>query len=238
MIVYTVSSNLCEYKDFCVVFIRMPFQFNKDNTFCISLLTATDRQQRMYQRFKHFELEVTGWIAATPDTLVEPFHGAMRPSEKACAQSHIHIWKHMIDKELDYALILEDDACFDKEWKTKLDQFTEQIHDTEWNVIMLNASESMNPLHKWSPAREQYLTAGYVLSNKGARQLLAQFQTNFCASDWMLTRLQEYGHSYCYFPWLIIQEGMDSTIREDCSPDRNKVVRLLKDSNYDLENYV
>ena len=213
-------------------------KFTKNNTFCISLQTATMRQQRMQQRFRNFGMDVTGWLAATPDTLVDTFHGAMRPSEKACAQSHIDIWRFMILENLEYALILEDDACFDKDWQVKLDQFSEQILDTEWNVIMLNASESMTPLHTWLPATEQYLTAGYILSNKGAKQLLAQFQGHFCGSDWMITRLQQHGHSYCYFPWLIIQEGLESSIREDCGPDREKVMRLLKEIDYDLNNYL
>ena len=213
-------------------------KFTKDNIFCISLLTALDRQERMKQRFLHFGMEVVGWLAATPDTLVDSFNSALRSSEKACAQSHINIWRHMVHANLEYALILEDDACFDKACQLKLEQFSEQIRDTEWDVIMLNASESITPLHTWLPAKEQYLTAGYVLSIHGAKQLLAQFHGNFCGSDWMLTRLQQRGHSYCYFPWPIIQEGIDSTIRDDCSPDRDKVVRLLKEINYDLENYV
>ena len=213
-------------------------KFTKDNTFCISLQTATARQRRMQKRFQYFGMEVTGWVASTPDTLVDAFHGSMRPSEKACAQSHINIWRHMVQENLEYALILEDDACFDKTWQVKLEQCTEQIHDTEWDVMMLNASESMTPIHTWRRSMEQYLTAGYILSQHGAQKLLERFQGNFCASDWMLTRLQQDGHSYCYFPWLIIQEGTDSTIREDCSPDREKVVRLLKMINYDLDNYV
>ena len=213
-------------------------KFTRDNTFCISLLTAVDRQERMKQRFLHFNMEVTGWLAATPDNLLDSFHSTMRPSEKACAQSHINIWRHMVHANLEYALILEDDACFDKTWQLTMAQFEEQIHDTEWDVIMLNASEFIRPLHTWLPAKEQYLTAGYVLSQRGAQQLLAQFQGNFFSSDWMLTRLQQQGHSYCYFPWPIIQEGTDSSIREDCSPDRNKVLRLLKEINYDLDNYI
>jgi glycosyl transferase family 25 len=213
-------------------------KFTKDNTFCISLVTATERQQRMQRRFHDFGMEVTGWVASTPDTLVDTFHSAMRPSEKACAQSHISIWRFMVLENLEYAMILEDDACFDKDWQVKLEKYQEQIHDNEWNVIMLNASESMTPLHTWLPAKEQYLTAGYILSQRGAKQLLEQFQGNYCGSDWMLTRLQLHGHSYCYFPWLIIQEGRDSSIREDCGPDREKVVRLLKEINYDLDNYL
>jgi len=213
-------------------------KFTKKNTFCISLVTATERQERMQRRFRDFGMDVTGWMAATPDTLVDVFHGAMRSSEKACAQSHISIWRFMVQENLEYALILEDDACFDKDWQLKLQQFSEQVLDPDWNVIMLNASESMTPIHTWLPAKEQYLTAGYILSQNGAKQLLAQFQGNFCGSDWMLTRLQLQGHSYCYFPWLIIQEGLESSIREDCGPDREKVVRLLKEIDYDLDHYL
>lgn len=213
-------------------------KFTKKNTFCISLVTATDRHRRMQQRFQDFGMDVTGWVAATPDTLVDTFYGAMRPSEKACAQSHIDIWRFMVQENLEYALILEDDACFDKDWQLKLQQFSEQIHDNEWNVIMLNASESMTPRNTWLPAKEQYLTAGYILSQQGAKKLLEQFKGMFCSSDWMLTRLQQHGHSYCYFPWLIIQEGRESSIREDCGPDRDKVVRLLKEIDYDLDNYL
>jgi len=216
----------------------MKFHFNKNNTFCITLPSATDRQARMQQRFQYLGMEVTGWQASTPDTLTDSFHGAMKPNEKACAQSHINIWKHMIATGLEYALILEDDACFDKEWKSKLEQFPDAAYEDEWDVIMLNASEKMNIQHTWIRDKEQYLTAGYVISKNGAHRLLDAFQGCFCSSDWMLTRLQLRGNSYCYFPWLIIQEGMDSTIRDDCSPDRDKVVRLLKEINYDLENYI
>lgn len=216
----------------------MRFNFDKNNTFCISLPSSKERQQRMQQRFQQFNMEVTIWPASTPDTLTDSFHGAMSSNEKACAQSHINIWKHMLMNELEYVFILEDDACFDKEWKEKLAKFTETVHDDDWDVIMLNASESMQILDTWMPAKEQYLAAGYILTNKGAQRLIMTFGENYASSDWMLTRLQERGHSYCHYPWLIIQEGVNSTIREDCSHDRNKVIRLLNEIHYGLENYV
>lgn len=220
------------------VLIRMVFHFNKNNTFYITLEHALHRQERMRQRFQYFEMEVTQWTASTPSTLTDTFHLAMGPNEKACAQSHINIWKHMISSEMEYAFIMEDDACFDKDWKKKLDQCDKDVKDDDWDMIMLNASESMSITNTWLMAREQYLTAGYVLSRQGAQRLLDMFREAYCSSDWMLTRLQRRGHSYCYFPWLIVQEGMESSIRDDCSPDRNKVVRLLGEINYDIENYL
>jgi len=213
----------------------MIFHFNKNNTFYITLQHASERQERMRHRFQHFEMEVTQWTASTPSTLTDSFYSNMSPYEKACAQSHINIWRHMISSDMEYAFIMEDDACFDKDWKRKLSQCEAE---DDWDVIMLNGSESMSNVDKWVIANEQYLTAGYVLSQKGAQRLLDMFHGAYCASDLMLTRLQLRGHSYCYFPWLIIQEGIKSFIRDDCGPDRNKVERLLAEINYDIKNYI
>ena len=55
----------------------------------------------------------------------------------------------------------------------------------------------------------------------------------------MTTRLQTMGRSWSYFPWLIIQEGFESTIGSGVEADHAKVVRLLGDIGYSLEeNYV
>jgi GR25 family glycosyltransferase involved in LPS biosynthesis len=217
-----------------MAFIRMVFHFNKNNTFYITLEHALQRQERMKNRFQYFEMEVTQWTASTPSTLIDSFQPSMSLNEKACAQSHMNIWKHMILNKIEYAFIMEDDACFDRDWKKKLDQFAED----DWDMIMLNASESMTVTDTWSTAKDQYLAAGYVLSQKGAQRLMDMFRGAYCSSDWMMTRLQLRGQSYCYFPWLIIQEGITSFIRGDCGPDRNKVVRLLGEINYDIENYI
>ncbi len=54
----------------------------------------------------------------------------------------------------------------------------------------------------------------------------------------MTSRDQIYGHSYCYFPWLIIQEGIDTTIGSKFDADREKVVRCLNEINYSIDNYI
>ncbi len=143
-----------------------------------------------------------------------------------------------MENKIEYALILEDDACFDKNWKEKLDEFCRQNTDKEWHMIFLNASEPIDPKDTWVKASEQYLTAGYVISLASAEIILRDFGNCFFSSDWMTSRDQIYGHSYCYFPWLIIQEGIDSTIGSNLDADREKVVRCLNEINYSLDNYI
>lgn len=216
----------------------VPFVFTAKNTFCISLERHTERWARMQSRFEKENLEVTRWIASTPDTLADNFHYYLTPGERACAQSHIRIWRHIIENNIEYSLILEDDACFDKNWRTKLEEF--QIHDPYWDMLLLNASEPVEPNFMWMDVQEQYLTAGYILSIRGALRLIQWFEGNFASSDWMTSRLQQNNHSYCYFPWLIIQEGLDSTLKkegETHDADHAKVVRCLGEIGYDMSNY-
>jgi GR25 family glycosyltransferase involved in LPS biosynthesis len=192
----------------------------------------------MQARFKKENLDVTRWIATTPDTLTYTFHNYLSPGERACAESHMRIWKYMKENNIEYAFILEDDACFDKNWRSKLDEF--QIDDPHWDLLLLNASEPIDPSFIWIDIQEQYLTAGYIISIRGVEILLRWFENNVAASDWMTSRLQQNNHSYSYFPWLIIQEGLDSTLKktgETHDADHAKVVRCLEEIEYDLSNY-
>jgi len=213
------------------------FVFNNNNTFCISLLTNKERCEKMNNRFKMLNLDVTIWPASTPDTLTDNFVSYLNNLSRACAQSHWNIWKHIVNDNIDYALILEDDACFDKLFFEKLNQFWNDVYDEEWDCIFLNASEEIVPSYKWVFAREQYLTGGYILSIHGAKKLLEIFSNCLHTSDWMTSRLQLYNHCYSYFPWLIIQEGKETTIGSGVHEDHKKVIRLLSEIDYSLDNY-
>lgn len=217
-----------------------PFIFNSSNTFCIHLNSNTERLENIRKRFEVLNLDVTIWPASTPEDIKDTFPFYLNGGQKGCAQSHINIWKFMEENKIEYALVLEDDACFDKEWKNKLDRFCKSNEDKEWDAIFLNASEPIEPRDTWvcTKENEQYLTAGYVISNKGARTLLRDFNNCYFSSDWMTSRLQLHGHSYSYFPWLIIQEGKDSDIGSNLEADREKVIRCLNEIHYSLENYI
>jgi len=215
------------------------FEFNKTNTFCISLESAPERWERMETRFKYFNMEATRWNASTPNTLTDTFHHYLNAGQRACAQSHINIWRHMVQNDLPYSLILEDDAKFDKQWKEKLSDIKDLIDkDQDWHAIFLNVSEPITPQNTWMKVQEQYLTGAYILSYNGAKHLLENFKDGYASSDWMTTRLQLCGHSYSYFPWLVIQEGNESTIGSGYEEDHKKVIRCLNEISYPIDEYV
>lgn len=214
--------------------------FDAQNTFCISLMSHPHRWEKMQRRFQTIDLSATRIPAARGNTedIRDNFYEYLNGGQRGCAQSHINVWRHILEKQLPYALVLEDDACFDKNWRQKLAVFREQIDDLDWDALFLNVSEPIQPTHVWQPVQEQYLTGGYIISQKGARKVLDLFEGYYGSSDWMTTRLQTMGHSYSYFPWLIIQEGDESTIGSGVDADHAKVVRCLGAIQYELDNYV
>ena len=172
------------------------FSFDHNNSYCISLLSNKERSENMKRRFEILNLNVTMWPASTPDDLIESFSERLTPMQKACAQSHWNIWKHMINNNIEYVLILEDDACFDKLFFDKLKQFWKDVNDNEWDCIFLNASEEVNPVYKWALAHEQYLAGGYILSIRGAQKLFQMYSNHLHSADWMTSRLQFFNHCY------------------------------------------
>ena len=209
----------------------MRFVLDASNTFCISLDT---RWPRMSARLDRLGIECQRWNASMPDTVVDKFAGYLNGGQRACGQSHVNVWRAIIDRGLEYALILEDDAMFVNDWREKLDRLS-VVDDPEWDAVFLNASEPIVPEDIWTVVREQYLTGAYILSRRGAQCLLDWYSNEFAASDWMTSRLQTRGHSYSYFPWLVIQEGMDSTIGSGVEADHAKVVRCLGEER--MRNY-
>jgi len=219
------------------------FKFNSKNTFCISVLTNTERWSRMEQRFNELNMSVTRFQASTPDDILKNknnnlFASQLNIGQKCCALSHFRLWEQIFLSGLEYALIIEDDARFDKDWIHKL-QIITRIIDGDWDAIFLNCSEPIDPAFTWKKINEQYLTGAYIISKKGVINVLKMYYHTICASDWMTSRLQDRGNCYSYFPWLVIQDGTESTIGSNFNADHQKVVLCLKNINYSLEgNYV
>jgi GR25 family glycosyltransferase involved in LPS biosynthesis len=211
----------------------MRFEFNCGNTFCIAL---DSRWPGMYKRLNKIGIQVTKKQACLNNT--DEFDDRLNIFQKACGQSHIDVWRMIYSLKLDYALIIEDDACFDKNWVEKTNAFFLQINSVNWDMLLLNASEPISILNQWTLATEQYLTGAYIISSRGVSNILNMFDKVKFSADWMTTRLQTKLNSYCYFPWIVIQEGKDSTIGGSYDLDHAKVLACLKSINYSVENYI
>jgi GR25 family glycosyltransferase involved in LPS biosynthesis len=209
--------------------------------FCINVKDAKHRAERMKKRFESQKLTVVFWEAATPETLgALPYAHYINNGQRACAKSHYDLWVYQVEKHLPCVLIFEDDAVLRHDFCKVLDEKLALIdsHDPKWDMLLLNASEETEPLESWVHANNQCLTAGYVLSLRGAEELVRIGKSTLYASDWMTQMLQRRNHSYTFFPWLVIQDGKDSLIRGNVpTAEWEKVVRLLSAAKYELSNY-
>lgn len=209
-------------------------------TFCVNLEDAKDRWNQINEQAKHYSITIHRWNASTPsDTDNIHFCQSLTGGQRACALSHIRLWHHALEEKYDYIFILEDDALFRKDWISVINEKLELLEseDPEWDSIFLNCSEEINPPNTWSMIKRQAMTAGYILSKQAIQFLLQRYNNNWACADWMTQVLQERGHSYSIFPWLIIQDGSQSYIQQNNSHDYEKVLRLLNSINYSIDNY-
>lgn len=108
----------------------------------------------------------------------------MSPAEIAVALSHINIWKKMIDEKIPYALILEDDVFFERDFSEKVNKAWKQLPTSDsgervFDMLYLsfkevdnNAEKSTYSRNLFRPIRGFWWLSGYVLSYEGAKKLI------------------------------------------------------------------
>lgn len=210
-------------------------QFNEENTFCINLDRRADRWENMKAMFEKAGLKVTRHRASEPKDVTDPIPDNFFPTQRACAQSHINIWKKAREADLPYVMIFEDDVTLDKTWREKL----ATLPTDDADLIMLNASSIHEfPVGEWFHPHYTFLTGCYIISQRAIRYMLEKMPLG--PSDHMLVRYQEVFREKCYsyLPYLAVQTSRDSDIQGSI-PDESfvRVIKNLVQFKYSLSNY-
>lgn len=219
---------------------KMALRIEDIPAFCINLSSRKDRWERMQGRFKEHGLNVTRWNATTPDKVVGNYVSYLKPVQRACTYSHISLFLHILEMKYECAFILEDDAAFRHDWKEILNSKLATIYqdDPQWDAIFLNVSEEVEPFETWKPIQNHCLAGAYIIRREAIQYILNYYYNELFMIDWMTQILQARGHTYSYFPWLVIQEGSISDLQNGI-PDADfaKVKRLLLWAKYPITNY-
>jgi len=108
----------------------------------------------------------------------------MTRQEIAVALSHIEVWKLIASNNHQYALVLEDDIYFDRDFPRFLDKAWNQVthfnpQSDAFDILYLSYQEAKTSAEKeklsdflFRPLRGLWQLSGYVLSKKGAKKLL------------------------------------------------------------------
>lgn len=112
---------------------------------------------------------------------------ALSKSEIGCALSHINIYKHMIDENIEQAVIFEDDSQIEEGFSSVLENINRFPKD--WELVLLGYysdpitekcsrsslryRKKVTGLHQTvRPIEHAYGTHGYLINQKGAKKLL------------------------------------------------------------------
>lgn len=156
----------------------------------ISLKSAVDRRQHITQEFQRHHVGFEFFDALTPDiatlyvkNLPIKFEDSdLTGGELACMMSHVSVWQKMVDKNIPYLAIFEDDVYLGKGAEYLLN--SSAWVKPEWNIIKIEAftkkvflSADITPIDSTNRyiaqlKAENLGTAGYILTLQGAQKYL------------------------------------------------------------------
>ncbi len=109
------------------------------------------------------------------------YYKVLTSGEIGCTLSHVHCWQFIIENDLDYALILEDDAIFTPHLTATLNALA-TLAATDWDYIKLSHGSRIksypsaqalgNGISLTSVNKLPSTTTGQFVSQAGAKKLL------------------------------------------------------------------
>uniref|UniRef100_A0A7N6BH72 Glycosyl transferase family 25 domain-containing protein n=1 Tax=Anabas testudineus TaxID=64144 RepID=A0A7N6BH72_ANATE len=168
-----------------------------DEIYLINLRRRQDRRDRMLFSLNELEIDVKVVDAVDGNALnssdikilgvdllpgyYDPFSGrTLTKGEVGCFLSHFYIWKE-VRRRMDKALIFEDDARFQANFKRRVLRLMDEVEQVEldWDIIYFGRKqvnpgneEAVENVHNLVVAGYSYWTLSYAISQQGAQKLL------------------------------------------------------------------
>ena len=144
--------------------------------YCIHLERRPDRKARVQEEFDRESLDVE-FFPGTDGKVHAPDDILISKSEWGCADSHIRVWRDIVEKGHEMALILEDDVRLLPNFNSKLESILIEasIYIQNWDMINLGTIISSEiPLAHVSPSIYRGPSYGghcYLMSLEGAKKV-------------------------------------------------------------------
>lgn len=182
--------------------------------FIINLPESVERKECMLAQCKALSLDVELFNAVAGRKLT-PEEVAMHsrelteittPGELGCALSHIAIYRKIVEQNIPYALIFEDDVVINKELPDILEKVSQSIGKKE--IILLNQAKQYlskvvhaMPGYTIHPMAEADLTCSYIITRDAAAAMLKFLYPVWLAADrWSLIREFNIAEINCLIP--------------------------------------
>lgn len=158
----------------------------------VSLISEYERRQHIDNLFDEYNIAFNYFDAINKfqvDETLQKYNLEVRSKrisegEVACYLSHYCLWQQVVEQDLPYLMVFEDDIYFSKnadDLLNKLDWLPNDFDVTKLETmhcrVMINKGVSLRSEHKLCQMRSSHMgMAGYIVSQKGAKKLLAMTQ--------------------------------------------------------------
>ncbi|BDY13443.1 glycosyltransferase family 25 protein [Hydrogenimonas cancrithermarum] len=161
----------------------------------------------------HFNYILDGDISDLTDDIIEKHFakGDIFKEGKAamsCTYKHILVYREMVQKEIPYALVFEDDVILKKNFRKKLTRYLKDF--TETAPFLINIEEAFEYVPLYFRKRDKYLykakktkrTGAYIVNLEAAKKMLEFLELNKYdyPIDHMHTKMSQHGFIDIY--WL------------------------------------
>jgi hypothetical protein len=140
--------------------------------YCINLERNPERRESVRAEFEREGLDVT-FFRATDGKAEAPENLFITKSEWGCADSHIRVWRDMVDKGHTMALIFEDDIQLVPNFSSKLIQVMDEL-PPDWDYVNLGTTyDSHINIRKYSEnlmIGQALNTHAYIINLQCAKQ--------------------------------------------------------------------
>ncbi len=180
-------------------------------TYIINLKSSVDRKKRITENLKGLSfldysfIEAVDGRSMTHDEIdhsfdISSFYKIYKREplrgEIGCTLSHRKCYKNLVEqKDLDYCLILEDDAFFYNDFEDKIFDIVEELKNCDYpKIILLSPSFSFfckknKSSYTLCDIFQGCMTIGYLINRKAAELLLSKdLFPYYLADDWRLIK--------------------------------------------------
>ncbi|XP_077308782.1 procollagen galactosyltransferase 2 [Lithobates pipiens] len=179
---------------------KLPDKMGFDEVFMINLKRRQDRRVRMLRSLYELQIQAkifdavdgkalnTSQLKALNIDVIPGYHDpysgrTLTRGEIGCFLSHYYIWKEVIERGLEQALIIEDDVRFEYQFRSKLLKLMHDVAmaELDWDLIYIGRKrmqvqrpeKAVPNVMNLVEADYSYWTLAYAISQQGARKLVA-----------------------------------------------------------------
>jgi GR25 family glycosyltransferase involved in LPS biosynthesis len=146
-----------------------------DHIYCINLERRPDRRESAQREFDRNGITGVEFFKGTDGRADAPDGLRISKPEWGCSDSHIRIWKDILDNGYECALIFEDDIRILPDFNAKLQQVLYELKSfPDWDYVNLAPLPWKLGRHQVSPMLTEGAAWGahcYLVSIKGARKI-------------------------------------------------------------------